>query len=78
MSAFLTICGFNMAGLDADLVGCGQPLYMLADVYRCVDCGVPFHKDCIKKHFSDGDVLTQEVIDEQLRRVQLRAVSSKL
>lgn len=72
MSEFLTLCGFNTIGIDSDLVGCGQPIYMLKDVYRCADCDVPFHKSCIRKHFSDGNVITQEIVDEQFRRDQIR------
>lgn len=71
-SDFISICGFNNIGLDPDMVGCGQPIMMVSDLYRCADCHVAFHLDCIKKHFQSTDVITQEMIDEQSRRDELR------
>lgn len=77
MDDFLTICGFNTIGLDADLVGCGKPIYLIADVFRCIDCQVPFHRECLRKHFGSGDILTQEIVDEQLRRDKQRALDAR-
>lgn len=30
--------------------GCGEKFIWSGDVYRCLDCGVLFHKRCLKKH----------------------------
>ena len=46
------ICGQNPV-LPAGRVGCGQPIYTCAEVYRCTDCGVPFHRECAVKHFGE-------------------------
>ena len=32
--------------------GCGKPITTCAEVYRCVECAVPFHRDCAKQHFA--------------------------
>lgn len=55
------ICGDNIA-LPANVVGCGEPIYTCAEVYRCTDCNVPFHKDCAVRHFTQ--VLTQEDVEK--------------
>jgi len=31
--------------------GCGREI-QLSEVYRCIDCGVPFHRTCLRIHFS--------------------------
>ena len=31
---------------------CGEPIAMI-HIYRCYDCGMPFHIDCIKRHCGD-------------------------
>lgn len=43
------ICSRNPV-LAASVLGCGQPIMTCAEVYRCVDCQTPFHKDCLHKH----------------------------
>lgn len=35
-------------GFRPDQIGCGQPV---DEVYRCVQCGTPFHRDCARRHF---------------------------
>lgn len=30
--------------------GCGEPILDPEDLYRCVDCDVPFHRRCLLKH----------------------------
>ncbi|WP_143042570.1 hypothetical protein [Variovorax sp. YR634] len=66
----LVICGENPTPIDADLVGCGTSIDRLQDVYRCTDCGVPFHRACAIRHFvSDTPEHSAEVFKEQLRRV---------
>lgn len=44
--------------------GCGQEMEIY-DAYRCVDCSLWFHRDCIKKHWDK--VLTQEDIDRECK-----------
>ena len=46
------ICGQNSV-FPASRIGCGEPIYTCAEVYRCTDCGVPFHRECAIKHFGD-------------------------
>ena len=49
------ICGAN-ATFPAERVGCGLPIGTCAEVYRCTDCSVPFHRDCANAHFrTSGD-----------------------
>lgn len=43
------ICGRNPV-LAASLLGCGKPILTCAEVYRCVNCQTPFHKDCLHRH----------------------------
>ena len=76
MTVRLVICGEN-AVLDADLVGCGMPILDPDEgLYRCTDCGVPFHKLCAKRHFStDTPEHAQAQLTEQLRRLDERAAT---
>jgi hypothetical protein len=52
----LTSCGdspgVRASGLTPTRVGCGQPV-MPAEVYRCTDCQVPFHRECLRRHFGE-------------------------
>jgi hypothetical protein len=69
---FVEICGRDRSKtFDADLLGCGRPIVLISELYRCADCDVPFHKACLKKHFAD--VITQELVDEQYKRDKERA-----
>lgn len=45
------ICGENPIGLPASRVGCGREILTCAEVFRCADCGIPFHRECAKRHF---------------------------
>lgn len=45
-----SICGENPL-LPANRMGCGQGIGTCAEVYRCTDCTVPFHRDCARRHF---------------------------
>jgi hypothetical protein len=45
-----SVCGYNTI-LPAERVGCGEPMHTCAEVYRCTDCGTPFHRSCAVKHF---------------------------
>jgi len=42
--------GVRAAGLSPARVGCGGRLETCADVFRCVDCKVPFHQHCLERH----------------------------
>jgi hypothetical protein len=33
--------------------GCGRSVSGL-DLFRCADCRVPFHRDCLRRHCGDG------------------------
>jgi hypothetical protein len=71
----VAICGDNPV-LPARIVGCGKPIEDVASLYRCTHCDVPFHKACANKHFSDGDVLTEEHINSMTdEEVQLAAAA---
>ena len=39
------ICGVR------DFMGCNHPIEHWREMYRCTDCGVAFHKDCLLRHF---------------------------
>lgn len=47
--AQLTVCGLNPYATDTG--GCGAPINECADVFRCTDCGVAFHRTCAQRHF---------------------------
>jgi hypothetical protein len=71
-----TICGTNPI-LPAERVGCGHAILNETDCYRCVDCGVPFHRECLHKHCkSELDVARQALqqIAERLPSEKLQAV----
>lgn len=42
----LPICGIN------GFMGCGEQIERIAELYRCTDCGIAFHKPCILSHFN--------------------------
>lgn len=45
-------CGTNPA-LPPERVGCGQYITSEIDLYRCVDCSTPFHRECLRSHFGE-------------------------
>lgn len=48
-------CGHDPTGTFPDgRLGCGQPIETCAEVYRCTDCTVPFHRQCAQGHFGDA------------------------
>lgn len=47
----LPLCGG--AGLKVN-IGCGDPIQSLFALYRCAQCDLPMHKDCLKEHFRTG------------------------
>lgn len=62
-SEFIAICGWNKQFQPQTVGGCGQPIYAIKDLYRCADCDIGFHKDCLRLHFTK--VVTQEDIDRE-------------
>ena len=42
-------CG-NSVVAGRFLVGCDRPFKSESEIFRCYDCEVPFHRDCLKKH----------------------------
>ncbi len=71
-----TLCGTNPI-LPAERVGCGQAILNETDCYRCVDCGVPFHRECLHKHCqSEVDALRAALskIAERLPSEELQVV----
>lgn len=52
-------CGANPIVPPERLGGCGDPIYTCAEVYRCTECGVPFHRACADRHFGDSKEQTQ-------------------
>lgn len=45
----LPLCGHGLKGF-----GCGKPIERVEDLFRCVDCKMPFHQICCVMHFGDG------------------------
>ncbi len=43
-------CGRREPGGSIFEGGCGKDICIL-DAYRCVDCGIYFHRDCASAHF---------------------------
>lgn len=56
------ICGQNTV-FPPERMGCGQPIATCAEVYRCTECSVPFHKRCAEKHFGKSAEDRQAIID---------------
>ena len=56
------ICGAN-ATFPAERVGCGLPIGTCAEVYRCTDCSVPFHRDCANAHFRTSPPVVGDRLD---------------
>jgi hypothetical protein len=74
----LPVCGENPTPVDADLVGCGNPIESQEDVFRCTDCGVPFHRACAVRHFeTDTPEHAAKVFEEQLRRLDAAEAERK-
>ena len=49
-----TVCG----GRGRPQVGgCGKPIELATDIYRCTDCKAPFHRGCAQVHFDLSDVI---------------------
>jgi hypothetical protein len=70
----VVICGEAPVPIDADLIGCGKPIQSAAEVFRCADCGVPFHRQCAIRHFeTDTPENADKVIEEQIRRLDAAA-----
>ena len=71
------VCGHNPI-LPDGRIGCGQDIKTCSEVYRCVDCGTPFHEECIKNHFGKRTLADRcaeahavEIIREQSDRIVL-------
>jgi hypothetical protein len=57
------ICGQNSL-FPPERMGCGEPIATCAEVYRCTECSVPFHKKCAEKHFGKSAVDRQAIIND--------------
>lgn len=53
-------CGKNPI-LPATRLGCGEPIYTCAEVFRCLDCGTPMHKGCLRAHCATSDEKDKEI-----------------
>lgn len=51
MSDVDLICG-RSERLVAFGVGCGLPIRIPGELYRCATCDVPMHKSCLVRHFN--------------------------
>ena len=60
------ICGEN----PAERMGCGMRIETCAEVFRCTDCAVPFHRRCAHLHF--GDAHLSEYVRGQVERVAVQ------
>jgi hypothetical protein len=66
----LGLCGANAAGV---ICGCSQRFVSRDEIYRCVDCGVEFHKHCAREHFAkSGNNFLLAKEDAQLEAKELR------
>lgn len=48
-------CGTNPV-LPDTRVGCGQWITSEIELFRCVQCAVPFHRECLRSHFGEHEV----------------------
>lgn len=48
----VAICGGTPSATPEEMHGCGQQVSH-QDIFRCVDCQVPFHRNCLRKHFNE-------------------------
>lgn len=62
------ICGQNIL-FPPERMGCGQPIETCAEVYRCTECSVPFHKACADKHFATSAENRQKTIASQATEI---------
>jgi hypothetical protein len=46
-------CG-NGVVAGGHLVGCDRPFTSEREIFRCYDCDVPFHRECLKRHCKEG------------------------
>lgn len=53
------VCGQNSL-FPPERVGCGCTILRETDVFRCTDCGTPFHRDCAKAHFGEHPSLASD------------------
>lgn len=66
-------CGENASVPAAEAGGCGVAIHEAKDVYRCVDCGIAFHRTCVPCHFggahSAGGRLEEMPTDEVIKAI---------
>jgi hypothetical protein len=55
-------CGENTL-FPATRMGCGEPILTCAEVFRCTECAVPFHRTCADKHFGESAENRQATVD---------------
>lgn len=51
-------CGENASLPIEEVCGCGQQIHTAKDLFRCGDCEIPFHRQCLKKHFAGHEAST--------------------
>lgn len=61
----IALCGWNRFFAPETVGGCGLPIWHVRDLYRCSDCAVGFHKQCLIKHFTKS--VTQDDVDREER-----------
>ena len=55
------------------ICGCNQRFDTHDEIYRCVDCGVEFHKHCAREHFAkSGNNFLLAKEDAQLETKELK------
>ena len=70
------ICGRSDAaaslGFDPTrLGGCGEEIATCAEVFRCVDCEVPFHRGCARRHFATSDEKDRLIAKREEKIIEL-------
>lgn len=68
------ICGHDPTGTFPDgRIGCGRPIETCAEIYRCTECTVPFHRKCAEVHFSGQRTSNVAALVYQVMLAQDRA-----
>lgn len=51
-------CGDNASLPIEEVCGCGQQIHTPKDLFRCGDCEIPFHRQCLQEHFAGNAAST--------------------
>jgi hypothetical protein len=75
--ATAAICGHNeVFSALSNSMGCGSRIATCAEVFRCADCGTPFHRECLQHHCKDD--LAESRAHLRARDEQLEAARGRI